>query len=178
MKRIIIIGCCGSGKSTLSKKLSSLLSLPAVHLDKLFWQEGWVSVGNEEFDKRLDEALKKECWIIDGNFSRTLPKRLERCDTVIYLDYPALRCVFRVLKRVISSHGRVRGDMADGCPEKLDIPFLLYTLRFNSKNRKSIYSSISSYPEKTVIILKNDCEILQFLQSISSGETAKAAKLL
>lgn len=176
MKRIIIIGCCGSGKSTLSKKLSTLLSIPSVHLDKLFWQEGWVSVGNAEFDKRLDEAMKKETWIIDGNFSRTLTKRLEQCDTVIYLDYPALRCVFRVLKRILSSYGRVRSDMADGCPERLDIPFLLYTLRFNSKQRKSIYSSLSDFQEKTVIILKNDRSVRHFLKSISSDELAQTTE--
>ena len=121
MNRIIIIGCGGSGKSTLARNLSKKTNLPVVHLDKIFWKEGWVNISREEFNTLLKEELKKEKWIIDGNYDRTIKERIEMCDTVIYLDYPRMSCLFGVIKRVVSSYGKVRPDMADGCPERLDI---------------------------------------------------------
>ena len=87
MDRIMIIGCGGSGKSTLAQQLGQKLGLPVIHLDKLFWTPGWVSIPKEEFDRVHVDAVSKEKWIIDGNFDRTIPVRLKRCDTVIYLDF-------------------------------------------------------------------------------------------
>jgi len=173
MKRIIVIGCCGSGKSTLSRKLSPLLGLPVVHLDQLFWREGWVSVGREEFRTLLDKELEKERWIIDGNFSNTLDVRLERCDTVIYIDLPAVVCLFRVLKRVFGSYGTVRPDMSEGCPERLDIPFLFYTLSFNRKNRKKLYEAIGRRKDKEIIILKSQKQIDAFLKDMETKHAAQ-----
>ena len=87
MERIMIIGCGGSGKSTLARQLGEKLKLPVVHLDQLFWRPGWVSISKDEFDCVHEAALAEEKWIMDGNFDRTIPRRLERCDTVIYLDF-------------------------------------------------------------------------------------------
>ena len=90
MERIVIIGCGGAGKSTLARQLGEKLRIPVVHLDKLFWRPGWVQVPKEEFDALLRAELAKEKWIMDGNFDRTIPERLARCDTVIYLDFSRL----------------------------------------------------------------------------------------
>ena len=93
MERIMIIGCGGSGKSTLARQLGEITGLPVVHLDKLFWTPGWVSLSREEFDKVHREAISQEKWIMDGNFDRTIPERLARCDTVIYLDFSRWACL-------------------------------------------------------------------------------------
>ena len=95
MKRIIVIGCPGSGKTTLSKALAEKLSLPLIHLDKIQWQGNWECIRREEFDNILIDEMKKPQWIIDGNYNRTIPMRLKHCDTVIYLDYPTHICFFR-----------------------------------------------------------------------------------
>ena len=76
MNRIIIIGCGGSGKSTLARNLSKKTNLPVVHLDKIFWKEGWVNISREEFNTLLKEELKKEKWIIDGNYDRKIKERI------------------------------------------------------------------------------------------------------
>ncbi|MBQ5783054.1 MAG: AAA family ATPase, partial [Oscillospiraceae bacterium] len=86
MKKILIIGSPGSGKSTLSVKLSQKMNIPCVHLDKLWWKEDWVHVSREEFDVLLQTELEKDSWIMDGNFNRTLHHRLEYADTVIWMD--------------------------------------------------------------------------------------------
>lgn len=107
----MIIGCGGSGKSTLAKQLANKLNLPVIHLDMLFWQKNWVQISNEEFDFLLKEVLEKDSWILDGNYNRTIKQRIDKCDTVIYLDYSRLACLRGVMKRVISNYGKVRSDM-------------------------------------------------------------------
>ena len=145
MRRVVILGCPGSGKSTLSRKLGEKLGLPVVHLDKLNWREGWVNVSREEFDRLLAEVLRKEDWIIDGNYSRTIPARLERCDTAVFLDYPRSLCLWGVLKRVLKGHGRTRSDMGPGCPERLDREFIRYVWAFRRTQRDKIVRLLEEY---------------------------------
>lgn len=163
MERIIIIGKPGSGKSTLALKLGKKFNLPVVHLDKLYWLKGWVEKDKALFRKELEEELKKDKWIIDGNFNKTLEKRLEYCDTVIYLDYPALLCILSVLKRVIKNLGRTRNDMADDCPEKFDIEFLKYIWDFDKKLKNKYYNILASAKDKKVLIFKNRKETAEKL---------------
>lgn len=88
MERIIILGCGGSGKSTLAREWGKKTGLPVVHLDKIWWRDNWQHISREEFDRLVLEELSKPRWIIDGNYNRTIPQRLTRCDTVVYLDFP------------------------------------------------------------------------------------------
>lgn len=162
--RILVIGCCGSGKSTLSKQLGTLLHLPVVHLDQLFWHPGWVEASREEFDQKLAQELQREQWIMDGNFARTLPLRLQRADMVVFLDFPAVRCVWGVIKRVVTTHGTVRDDMGEGCPERFDWDFLLYTWRFNRRHREKLETILQAHPTIPVVRLKNRRAVKMFLQ--------------
>lgn len=166
MERVLVIGCSGSGKSTLSQKLGEKTGLPVVHLDKLFWHSGWVESGREEIDGKIRQEIEKDRWIIDGNYTRTLPMRLKRCDTVIYLDFSRMACILGVLKRVISTYGKVRPDMGEGCPERFDWEFLKWVWNFNRTKREKLYARLSSLPEENVIILKNRREVNRFLNSI------------
>ena len=112
MERIMIIGCGGSGKSTLARQLGEKTGLPVIHLDRIFWSPGnWQHLEKAEFDGLLQRELAKPQWIMDGNFNRTMPLRLEKCDTAIYLDYNRFVCIFSWLKRVISNWGKTRPDM-------------------------------------------------------------------
>ena len=86
MRRVLVIGCPGAGKSTLTRALAETLGLPAVYLDRLWWKSGWINRTRAEFDARLDAALAGAAWVMDGNYLRTLPRRLERCDAVLFLD--------------------------------------------------------------------------------------------
>ncbi len=169
MKRVIILGSPGAGKSALSFALSEKTGIPVTHLDKLFWTPGWVSVSAEELDKRIENAVSADEWIIDGNYSRTIPMRLERCDTVIFLDYPTHVCLFGVIKRIIKYQGKVRDDMSPGCPERFDLEFLKYVAGFRKKQRARILSLLSSDPAfgKSVYILKNRAECRRFLSELS-----------
>lgn len=135
MRRVLVLGCPGAGKSTLARSLGEALSLPVVHLDKLWWKSGWVNRTEGEFDALLDAVLLGEEWVIDGNYLRTLPRRLERCDAVVLLDYPRRVCLFRALRRILTWRGRTRPDMAADCPERLDGEFVRWIWDFPRTQR-------------------------------------------
>lgn len=137
MKRILVIGGNGSGKTTISGKLSAKFGLPLVHLDALYWRDNWTTVSRDEFDRLLQIELEKPEWIIDGNFSRTMEHRFRYADTILYFDFSTLKCICGILKRVIKNHGESRPDMGGNCPERFDWQFMKDVFYFNRRNRKT-----------------------------------------
>ncbi len=166
MERILLIGCGGAGKSTLARQMGQKLGLPVVHLDKLFWKPGWVERTAEEFDAILAVELEKDKWIMDGNFGRTLPWRIKYCDTIIYLDFSRFACIRGVLKRVITTHGKVRPDMGDGCPEHFDLAFLKWIWDFNKNHREKFYGYLNEAENAQTIVLKNRRMVERFLKRL------------
>ncbi|MBR5617214.1 MAG: DNA topology modulation protein [Oscillospiraceae bacterium] len=166
MERIMIIGCGGAGKSTLARQLGAKLNLPVVHLDKLFWRPGWEHISREEFDRLHREVLAQEKWIIDGNYDRTMGERAKYCDTIIYLDFSRAACLMGVAKRILTSYGRVRPDMAEGCPERFDLDFLKWIWDFNKNNREKTYRLLNEVEGKETVVLKNRRAVRLFLKSL------------
>ena len=166
MERIMIIGCGGSGKSTLARQLGEKTGLPVVHLDKLFWRPGWVNITREEFDVVHNAAIEEKKWILDGNFDRTMEPRIRRCDTVVYLDFSRIACLCGVMKRILTTYGKVRPDMGDGCPERFDLAFLQWVWNFNKNKREKNYRLLEQYGDKRIYILKNRKQVKEFLESL------------
>ena len=167
MERILIIGCGGAGKSTLARELGEKLGLPVVHLDQIFWSPGsWQHLSREEFDELLAGELEKPQWILDGNYDRTLAVRLERCDTVIYLDFHRLTCLLGWLKRVITNWGRTRADMGPNCNEWLDPEMFGWIWNYNKKNRQKNYALLESATHVKSIVLKNRKQVRKFLNAL------------
>jgi adenylate kinase family enzyme len=168
MKRIMIIGSCGAGKSTLARKVHALLGLDLIHLDQHYWQPNWVEPTKETWKKKVQKLVEKDTWIIDGNYSGTIDIRLERADTIIYLDYSTRLCLWRVVQRVRKYKGVTRPDMTEGCPERLDIGFLWYVLTFKHRSGSRVLKKLEKLPlEKKVFILNNDSAVEAFIKSIS-----------
>jgi adenylate kinase family enzyme len=170
MQRILIIGPCGSGKSTLARELGPKLGLPVFHMDQLNWKPGWVESSKDEIRGRLASITADDRWLIDGNYGGTLEPRLERADTVLYLDYPIRLCVARLLKRIWTHRGRTRPDMTDGCPERFDLGFLFYLIQWNSGPRPRTEAKLEGYEEK-VIRLRSPAELDRWMDSLSPMAT-------
>ncbi len=131
-QRILVLGNSGSGKSTLTRQLSEVLGLPAVHLDRHFWNAGWVETPKGEWLARVPGLCAGPRWIQDGNFASSLPERLKRADTVLLFDRPTPLCLWRILRRWAQYRGETRPDLAPACEEKLDWRFLGWVCTFRS----------------------------------------------
>lgn len=169
MKRVLIIGNAGSGKTTFALKLAKKTNLPLVHLDKIYWKGNWEHIDKESFDNILQEELEKHEWIIDGNFNRTLPHRLKYCDTVFYFDIPTITCIWGVTKRIIKSYGKTRRDMGGNCPEYFDKQKLtLYrsVIQFKKQHSEKYNHMLNSTKEIEIIRFKSRHQAKLFLKSI------------
>jgi len=167
MKRVLVIGCCGAGKSTFSRKLNALTGLPLIHLDQEYWNANWVETKKEIWEPKVKELVKRDTWIIDGNYGSTLDPRLERADTIFYLDFSTAKCLWRVTKRVWKYHGTERPDMPLGCKERFDLEFFHFVATYNFINRKGIYEKLEEYKKgKNIHIFKNDKQSENLLNSL------------
>lgn len=82
----------------------------------------------------------------DGNYSRTLPLRSEKADTLVYLDLPRSLCLWRVIWRRATNHGRTRPDMTEGCPERLDLLFLKWIWTFPRHSAPGLTAFFQAFP--------------------------------
>ena len=170
LQKILVIGCCGAGKSTFSKKLQSILNLEIIHLDKYYHKPNWEEPEKAEWEKIVHTLVQKSSWIMDGNFSGTMDVRIKSADTIIYLDYPTLKCFWRVIIRIFKYHGVARSDMANGCKEQFNLEFLHFVLTFNSKNRKRFIQKLNLIKdEKKVLVFKTDKQADKFLAQLSGS---------
>lgn len=168
MKRILIIGNVGSGKTTFARKLAGKTKLPLVHLDKLYWRGNWEHAGQEEFDGILQKELERSEWIMDGNFSRTLPHRIKYCDTVFYFDLPVAVCLAGITGRIFQNYGKTREDMGGSCPEYFDrhkISLYQGALTFNRRHRRDYYELLSKAEGVEVIVFRNRRQADRYLRA-------------
>jgi Adenylate kinase and related kinases len=163
--RIAVVGCSGSGKSWLSKKLAEITGLPLVHLDCEYWQPGWVKTPRDEWLKKQAEMTAGDAWIIDGNYNSTLDVRFTAADMVIFLDISRFVCILSVLRR----HGKKRSDLPDYLEEKLDsefFDFIKWVWSFPKTGRATILSLHEAHPEIPFIVIKSRHGVGEFLASV------------
>ncbi len=141
MKKVLVIGSPGSGKSTFSRKLHALCGLPLFHLDQLHWTENATEVEPEIFRSRLQEVLARDAWIIDGNYGATMEQRLALCDTVFFLDYPVELCIRSARERI----GKKREDIP-WIEKEEDPEFIEYIRCFPQTKRPLIFRRLEKYP--------------------------------
>ncbi|RKQ33851.1 DNA topology modulation protein [Oceanobacillus halophilus] len=166
MKRIVILGGSGAGKSTLAKQLGSILHIPFYHLDALHWQPGWKPLNKDDFIKKQEEILQQESWIIDGNYSGTMDKRLELADTVIFLHYRTILYLYRITKRRIQYHNKTRPDMGKDCPEKIDWEFFQWVKNFNKEKAPALRKKIAKLENTNVLVFRSPKELNTFLMKL------------
>jgi adenylate kinase family enzyme len=156
VRRVLIIGCGGAGKSTLARRLAERTGLPLVHLDAHFWRAGWQQPPSDEWHRVVDGLIAGERWIQDGNYSGTLDVRLAACDTAVFLDLPTLVCLWGILSRWWRYRGRARPDLPDGCPEQLSWEFIAWVWRYRRRSRPTVLARLRAVAgDKQVVILRS-----------------------
>ena len=150
MKKIIVIGCPGSGKSTFARALHNQTGIPLYHLDMMYWNADKTTVEKSVFIDRLSAVLEKDEWIVDGNYMSTMEIRLARCDTVFFLDYPLDVCLDGIEKR----RGKPRSDMP-WIESEADAEFIEFIKNYNSQIKPKVMELITEYCNKNIIVFKS-----------------------
>lgn len=169
MQRIMIIGSPGSGKSTLARQLGPLLGIEVVHLDRFFWQPGWVETPRDEWRAVQERLVQRPEWIMDGNYSATQDVRLAVADTIIFLDVSRWLCLWRTTIRRICYHGRTRPDLGEGSPERWipDWQFLRIVWSYPSIRHLKIMQCLAEHrASKRIIVLEGRAEVRKFLHAM------------
>ncbi len=165
VQRVVILGPGGAGKSTLARRIGTRAGLPVVHLDRFFWQPGWVETPREEWRALQRELFAGDAWIADGNYSATLEERLPRADTVVLLDFPVWRTLPRVLRRQLAHYGQ--DVQADGCPERLNGQFYLWVANYRRRSRPRVQAKIGELaPGAAVHVLRSPRAVEAFVAGV------------
>jgi adenylate kinase family enzyme len=173
MKRIVVLGNSGSGKSDLARRMGARLGLPVIHLDRIFWGPKWIAAERGVFREKVRGMAEEEAWIMDGNYQSCLDDRLERADTVVFLDVPRWRCLARLLRRLLTNAGQTRPDLPDGCKETFagNFELIRWMWNFPRDDRRPTLEKIDLHAYgKPVVILRNPGQVGDFLANLPSNK--------
>ena len=160
-QKIIVIGCPGSGKSTLSKELRDVTGLPLFHLDNMNWKPDKSYISGEEFERELERILLTDKWIIDGNYRRTFEMRFRACDTVIFLDYPVDVCMNGIKERI----GKIRTDIP-WIEQTLDPELVKMVERYETDNRPVILDLLERYSDVNSFVFRSRLEAAEWMRGL------------
>lgn len=160
MKKIIVIGCPGSGKSVFSRTLHDITGLPLYHLDMINWHEDKTTLSREELIEKINEIGATDEWIMDGNYGGTMELRMSLCDTIVFLDFPTDIC----LEGIMARRGTQRPDMPWQDADDLEAEFVNSVKNYNSLNRPVVFERIKKFSDKKVFIFTSREEADSFLE--------------
>jgi adenylate kinase family enzyme len=164
-RRILVVGCSGGGKSTLSQKLARHFDLTYISIDRdILWLPGWEQRDRAEQRQRIVERIAAERWVMDGTGPSTFDLRVPRSDVVIWVRMPRLLCIWGVLTRWLKYFGRTRPEMAPGCIEKVDWEFIQFIWTFERKFSPRIVAGLAEHgPDVPVLQLKSRGQMQRLL---------------
>lgn len=169
--RILVVGCSGGGKSTLSMKLCVRFGLEFISMDRdIFWLPNWQARSRSEQREIISNMVAEDRWLMDGSNPSSFDLRLPRADIVLWVRLPRWRCLLGVYRRAFRNYGKKRPEMAEGCVEKWpDKDFLSYIWNFEHKHAPIFIRNFDLYgPQVPVLVLKSRREVSQLLDLVGA----------
>jgi len=167
----MVIGSGGAGKSVFSLELARRTGLPVIHLDREYWGAGWQPMPEDRWEARIRELVRRDRWIMDGNFGGTIPIRIAAADTVVFLDLPRLVCLWSVIRRWATFRSDARPDMTPGNADKLDLRFLQWIWGYPRTRRPGIAAQLAALPQTTQVVrLTSRRAMREYLAVIPAGQ--------
>ena len=165
--KIAIIGYSGAGKSTLARKLGKKLNADVLHLDSIGFKKDWVKRDREEQLQLADKVLKKDSWVVDGNWSKIYyERRMNDADKIIFLNFNRFYCLKEAYKRYRKYKNGTRPDIAEGCQDKFDMDFALWILKIGrKKSYKNRYKAVCREYSDKVLVFKNRKQVVDYINS-------------
>ena len=163
----MIVGCAGSGKTTLAFKLQEKMKLPLIHLDQYYWKPNWQRSNLDDFTQAHDKLCLQDRWIMEGSYMKLLGRRASQADVIIFLDVPRYICLWRVIKRSVCNFGKVIPGNPQDCPQQLFsfefLQFLKWIWNFNRRYKTMILDLLEECKDsKKIYILRCSKEITAF----------------
>ncbi|MBB3607971.1 AAA family ATPase [Rhizobium sp. BK602] len=153
-ERVLVVGCAGTGKSTLAQAIAKLRELTYVSMDRdVFWLPGWKPRPRAEFIERIKQAVDGPRWIMDGNSPGTLPLRLPRADIVLWRRPPRHVALYGIFWRWLRFRGRTRPEMALGCPERLTWTFIRYVWNFEREEAPQFDEMLARHGQHVPVVM-------------------------
>jgi len=163
MERIVIIGPPGAGKTTLAKKMGSLLKIKVIHLDRIFWKRGWQAVARDERMDSLQKLVSEKRWIMEGTYIDLSQPRLDAADTIIFLDIHPAICLWRIVKRHWAERGRFRRDIPLECADKITLLRIWWVLFFPFREDRRLKKNLREISPEKIIPLNSTKKVKAFL---------------
>ncbi len=171
-KRILVLGPCGSGKTCLTRELSRILDLPAIHLDACFWRPGWISTPQPQWRSEVSSLIKQHSWIMDGTYESTLDLRIPAAEAIIMVNRPRWSCLWGVLRRSLTYRNKPRPDAPPDQP--IDLPYLRYIWRYPTRTDPLVAGLIEQHkPQIPVIRVGNRESVHVLLSALQQAATAR-----
>lgn len=173
MKKLLVLGPYGAGKTKFSSELSESLNIPVFHLDRFFWLRDWETPSKEKWEAINKNITIQKEWIIDGNYIKTLDIRIIEADIIIYLDVNRWVAFYRVIRRTLLNLRKSRADLPDECKDKIDLRFFLSVLKFNDIIKPLIFKKIKiNMAQNKLIVYNSNAKsfFINYLQSLKDCE--------
>lgn len=171
MKRIVVTGPTGAGKSELALELGRRLQIPVTHLDTLFWGPGWVPMPRDEWEAVQRRAVAADSWIVDSQFDDMLPDWLEAADTLVFVDASPLRCLWRVSRRRLNRHAGagIPAGTEPAAPHRALLKFLRNQWRYRTAVRAKLLAELARPQDgRTAVVLRRRNDVEAFLRAVDS----------